>query len=86
MNINQLIINVKKKITDNLVVEKIIISDETKKHQNHKSHTTGKFHLNIEIISTELSKINKVKSSKLIYKILHHEIKEYIHSIKLKIN
>ena len=86
MNINQLIVNVKKKITDNLVVEKIIVFDETKKHQNHKSHTKGKFHLSIEIVSSELNKMNKIKSSKLIYKTLDYEIKNYIHSVKLKIN
>tara|TARA_B100000941_G_C28466322_1_gene533785 strand:+ start:848 stop:1108 length:261 start_codon:yes stop_codon:yes gene_type:complete len=86
MNINQLIVNVKKKITDNLAVEKILVFDETKKHQNHKSHTKGKFHLSIEIDSSELNKMNKIQSSKLIYKIIHYEIKNYIHSVKLKIN
>ena len=86
MNINQLIVNVKKKITDNLAVEKILVFDETKKHQNHKSHTKGKFHLSIEIVSSELNKMNKIKSSKLIYKTIHNEIKNYIHSVKLKIN
>ena len=86
MNINQLIVNVKKKITDNLAVEKILVFDETKKHQNHKSHTKGKFHLSIEIVSSELNKMNKIKSSKLIYKTLDYEIKNYIHSVKLKIN
>ena len=86
MNIDELILNVKKKISDNLVVEKILVFDETKKHQNHKSHTRGKFHLSIEIISSELNKMSKIKSSKLIYKTLDYEMKTYIHSIKLKIN
>lgn len=86
MNIDQLILNVKKKISGNLVVEKILVFDETKKHQKHKLHKKGKFHLSIEIISSELNKMSKIKSSRLIYKTLHYEMKTYIHSLKLKIN
>jgi BolA protein len=86
MNINQLILIVKKKIEDNISIEEIKVEDKTFLHKNHQSHKEGKFHLKVIISSIELKKMNKIKSSKTIYKILGIELEKYIHSIQILIN
>jgi len=86
MNINQLILIVKKKIKDNISIDDIIIEDKTFLHKKHKSHQDGKFHLKLIISSKDLKRMNKIESSKKIYKILDDELKKYIHSIQILIN
>ena len=86
MEVNELILLVKKKIQANISFEKIIISDKTYLHAKHLSHELGKFHLELIIKSEELSKYNKISATKKIYKILDEEIKKYIHSIQILIN
>ena len=76
MNIDELIINVKKKIKKNIKIENILIEDKTFLHINHKSHDKDKFHLKIIIESKELSSLNKIDSNKKIYQILSVEIKQ----------
>ena len=49
MDINQLIEIVKKKISENIKVENIIIEDKTFLHKKHENHTKGKYHLKIII-------------------------------------
>ena len=46
----------------------------------------NKFHLKITIESEELMKLNKIESSKKIYKILDLELKNHIHSLQISIN
>ena len=86
MNINQLILIVKKKIKDNISIDDINIEDKTFLHKKHKSHQEGKFHLKLIIRSKDLKRMNKIESSKKIYKILDDELKKYIHSIQILIN
>ena len=85
MNINQLIIIVKKKINQNILLESINIEDKTFLHKNHKSNQDGKFHLKLTIMSQELKKMNKIQSTKKIYSILDKELEKYIHSIQILI-
>ena len=86
MEVNQLIFLVKKKIQENILTQHISINDKTYLHKKHLSHDAGKFHLELKIKSEELSKYNKIKATKKIYKILEDEIKKYIHSIQILIN
>ncbi len=85
MNINQLILIVKKKINENILLESINIEDKTFLHKNHKTNQSGKFHLKLTIMSQELKKMNKIQSTKKIYSILDEELKKYIHSIQILI-
>ena len=85
MNINQLILIVKKKINENILLESINIEDKTFLHKNHKSNQDGNFHLKLTIMSQELKKMNKIQSTKKIYSILDEELKKYIHSIQILI-
>jgi len=86
MNINELITNVKKKIKKNINIENILIEDKTFLHKNHLGHESNKFHLKISIESKELKKLNKIESTKKIYKILDTELKNHIHSLQILIN
>ena len=86
MNINELIVNVKKKLKKNINIENILIEDKTFVHKNHSGHENDKFHLKIKIESKELKKLNKIESNKKIYKILDIELKNYIHSLQISIN
>ena len=86
MNINELIVNVKKKLKKNINIENILIEDKTFLHKNHVGHEKNKFHLKISIESLELKNLNKIESNKKIYKILNEELKNHIHSLQILIN
>jgi len=86
MNINDLILIVKKKIKENISVESIDIEDKTFLHKHHQSHDKNKFHLKLIIKSPELKKMKKIQSTRKIYSILKEELDEYIHSIQILIN
>ena len=86
MDINNLIAIVKKKLEDEIVIEKIDIEDKTYLHKNHSGYQDGKFHLKLKISSTELKKLNQIDSNRRVFKILDQEIKEYIHSLQILIN
>ncbi len=86
MNIDELIVNVKKKLKKNINIENILIEDKTFLHKNHPGHESNKFHLKVSIKSSELNKLNKIESNKKIYKILDEELKNHIHSLQISIN
>ena len=86
MNINELIVNVKKKLKKNINIENIIIEDKTFLHKNHSGHLSNRFHLKISIVSDELKHLSKIDSNKKIYKILDEELKNHIHSLQILIN
>ena len=86
MDINNLIAIVKKKLNNEIIIEKIEVEDKSFLHKNHSGHQKGKFHLKMIISSDELRKLNKIKSNKKIYKVLDEEMKEYIHSLQILIS
>jgi BolA protein len=86
MNINELIAIVKNKLEMEIVIQDLKIEDKSFLHKNHKGHQEGKFHLKLIIKSEELTKLNKIASTKKIYGILNIELKEYIHSIQIVLN
>ncbi len=86
MNIDELIVNVKKKLKKNINIENILIEDKSFLHKNHAGHEKNKFHLKIRIESEELKKLNKIESNKKIFKILDVELKNHIHSLQISIN
>ena len=85
MDINQLVDIVKKKISENINIQSIIVEDKTYLHKKHKSFEKNKFHLKILIKSKDLN-MNNVESTRMIYKILDEEIKKHIHSLQILIN
>ena len=85
MNINQLIEIVEKKILSQDCISKVYIEDKSFLHKNHKSNESGKFHILLLIESSELKKKNKLYSTRFIYNILDDELKNYIHSLQIKL-
>ena len=86
MEINKLIELVKEKITKEITIQKINVEDKSFLHEGHKNNSPNKFHIKIIIISDELKSKKKIDSTKIIYKILDDELKNYIHSIQLSVN
>ena len=86
MDINQLIAIVKNKLKSQIAIENINIEDKSFLHKNHAGHQKDRFHLKILLKSKELKNINKIESTKRIYKILDEELKKYIHSIQISID
>ena len=74
------------KITREIVLQEINVEDKSFLHKKHKNNSPNKFHIKITIISDELKSEKKIDSTKIIYKILENELKNYIHSIQLSIN
>ena len=85
MNINELIAIVKRKLLDEIVIQKIDIEDKSFLHKHHSGNQQGKFHLKLIINSIELKKNSKVERYKKIYKVLDKELKEHIHSLQISI-
>ena len=86
MDINELIAIVKKKLDDQVDIDSINIEDKSFLHKNHSGNQKGRFHLKINLISSELRNMSKIESTKKIYKILDKELKETIHSIQILIS
>ena len=85
MDINQLIEIVKKKINSNTQVDTLQILDKTFLHKKHRSYEEGKFHLEIIIKSEKLKNLSRVEATRILNKILEKEIKEFIHSLQIKL-
>ena len=85
MNINQLIEIIEKKILSQDCISKVYVEDKSFLHKNHKSNESGKFHILLSIESNELKKKNKLYSTRFIYNILDHELKNHIHSLQIKL-
>ena len=86
MDINSLNLIIEKKISQSFFCKNITIEDKTYLHKKHKGHEKNKFHIKLIIKSDELLKMNRIESTKKIYKILDYELKYYIHSIELLVN
>ena len=86
MNINELIAIVKNKLETKIIIQDLKIEDKSFLHKNHAGHQEGKFHLKLTIRSDELSKFNKIVSTKRVYGILSVELEKHIHSIQILLN
>ena len=86
MDINDLIAIVKKKLTDQIDIERIEIEDKSFLHKNHAGNQEGRYHLKIIMSSSELKSLSRIESNKRVYKILDKEMKEHIHSIQILIS
>ena len=86
MDINQLIAIIKKKIVNDFVVEDIEIEDKSFLHKNHSGNQEGKYHIKIKPKSDQLKSLNKIDSTKKIYKTLDEEMKNFIHSVQILID
>ena len=86
MDINELIAIVKKKLIDQIDIERIEIEDKSFLHKNHAGNQEGRYHLKIIMSSSELKSLSRIEGNKRVYKILDKEMKEHIHSIQILIS
>ena len=83
MDINQLSKKIENKLLKDNSIKDVKIIDNSYNHLKHNSHQECKFHIKLEINSDMLKKINRIKSNKVIYKILSEELKNDIHSLQI---
>tara|TARA_X000000368_G_scaffold368255_1_gene316105 strand:- start:241 stop:501 length:261 start_codon:yes stop_codon:yes gene_type:complete len=83
MDINQLSEIVKKKILENKLIEDVDLEDKSFLHKNHKTNNPNKFHIKLKIKSEKLKSMSRIQSNKIIFRILDHEMKNYIHSLQI---
>jgi len=75
----------KKKISNKLNPEKILLIDNSSLHVKHKSFDPNKFHIKLIIKSKKLKQLTTVDAHKLIYSILKEEMKSNIHALEIEI-
>ncbi len=73
------------KIKKNIKVEKILIVDNSNLHKKHRFFDSKKYHLKLEIESTYLRSLNRIKAQRQIMSILAEELKIKIHALEIKI-
>ena len=76
---------VENKIKQNIEIEKILIVDNSNKHKKHKFFDSKKYHLKLEIQSTYLRSLDKIKAQRQIMTLLSEELKNKIHALEIKI-
>ena len=73
------------KIKKNIEVEKILIVDNSSLHKKHRFFDSEKYHLKLEIESTYLRSLDKIKAQRQIMSLLANELKSRIHALEIKI-
>ena len=76
---------IEQKLRKNINFEKIEIIDNSHKHKGHKSFSSTKLHLSLNIKSNYLVSLSKLDAHKLIMKVLEDELKTKIHALEIKI-
>ena len=82
---NNFLSSVEDKIKKNIKVESILVIDNSNQHKKHKSFDIEKHHLRLEIESSYLKSLDKIKAHRKIMNVLSDELKEKIHALEIKI-
>ena len=76
---------IENKIKKNIEIEKILIVDNSNQHKKHRFFDSKKYHLKLEIQSTYLISLDKIKAQREIMSLLKEELKNKIHALEIKI-
>ena len=76
---------IENKIKKNIKIESILITDNSNLHKKHKFFDSEKYHLKLEIQSTYLISLDKIKAQREIMSLLKEELKNKIHALEIKI-
>ena len=76
---------IENKIKKNIKVENVLIIDNSNKHKKHRFFDSKKYHLKLEIQSTYLVSLDKIKAQREIMSLLKEELKNKIHALEIKI-
>ena len=82
---NDFLKSVENKIKKNIKIESILIVDNSSLHKKHKSFDTEKYHLRLEIYSSYLKSLNRIKAQREIMAVLSEELKTKVHALEIKI-
>ena len=82
---NNFFVFIENKIKKNIKVESILIIDNTALHKKHKFFKADKYHLKLEIQSSYLCSLNKIKAHREVMTILSDEMHSKIHALEIKI-
>ena len=82
---NDFLSYIENKIKKNIEVEKILIVDNSNQHKKHRFFDSKKYHLKLEIQSTYLVSLDKIKAQREIMSLLKKELKNKIHALEIKI-
>jgi BolA protein len=76
---------IKAKLKEQIIIEELIIADNSHKHKKHKFFSPEKFHLHLQIKSLYLKKMTRINAHKLIMRILKEDLKKRIHALEISI-
>ena len=76
---------IKAKLKKQIVIEDLIIVDNSHKHKKHKFFSPEKFHLHLQIKSLYLKKMTRLNAQKLVMRILKEDLKTRIHALEISI-
>ena len=84
MNIEE---NIKTKIHSNLFPEFIKVIDFSSQHKNHyeNKNSGAVSHLSLIIVSKYFEDLNRIERERKVHQILDEEIKQHLHSLRLKL-
>jgi len=75
----------KKKISNEIQLEEILLVDNSALHTKHKAFKSDKFYLKLIIKSKKLRNMGKIDAHKTIFAILKNEMKNQIHALEIEI-
>ena len=76
---------IKAKLKKQIVIEDLIIVDNSHKHKKHKFFSPEKLHLHLQIKSLYLKKMTRINAQKLVMRILKEDLKTRIHALEISI-
>ena len=74
-----------KKLKKEIIIEDILIVDNSHKHRGHKFFSSEKFHLHLKIRSLYLNSLPRINAQKLVMKILRDDLETKIHALEISI-
>ena len=75
---------IRKKLTDQLFVEKLEIVDDSVNHIGHIGYQDGgETHFNIVIVSSDFTAKSKIARHRMVYAILEQEMTDRIHALSI---
>ena len=76
---------INKKLKEQIVLEELVIVDNSQKHKGHKFFSPNKYHLHLKIKSLYLNSISRVSAQKIVMKVLSEDLKTKIHALEISI-
>jgi len=77
---------IKKKLEQKIIFEKLEIINNSEKHKTHKFYSKDKYHLHLKIDSLYLKSLSRINAQKLIMNVLKDDLKTKIHALEISID